>query len=308
MSSKVLSLSVRILTSRPSVGCKILYRNLTSGEAASQQPVFESRIEVDTVSPSHNVTIAVINLNDNDYKNALSKNLVYGALDILNKFRLEQVEKDQIRALILRSNVPKIFCAGANLKERAQMSNIQVESWLRVQRLLMDTLSDFPYPTIAAMDGHALGGGLEMALACDIRVVNERAKVGLVETSLAIIPGAGGTQRLARLIGIGPAKEHIFVAEAISGTEAAKIGMANHVVAGENAAFDKAIEIAKKICKRGPKALRLAKAAIDNGSQTSLDTGLDIEQAYYGQLLGSADRAEGLKAFVEKRQPLYTGD
>ena len=249
-------------------------------------------------------------MNNNRVKNALSKNSVYKMLDIIQRLNLEQSDQhSQVRALILRSNIPKIFCAGANLKERQAMTKNQVEAWLKVQRSLMDTLSDFPYPTIAAIDGQALGGGLELALACDIRVLNEKAKVGLVETSLAIIPGAGGTQRLARLIGTARAKEHIFVAEPISGAEAYKIGICNHLVnSGEEAAFEKAIELAKKICKRGPKALRLAKAAIDNGSQTSLDTGLDMEQAYYGQLLDSADRIEGMKAFSEKREPLFTGN
>jgi methylglutaconyl-CoA hydratase len=229
-------------------------------------------------------------------------------LSVLHNLQESEAKGDPIRALILRSTIPKVFCAGANLKERQLMTRAQVESWLKVQRSLMDSVSDFLYPTIAAIDGHALGGGLELALACDMRIINEKARVGLVETRLAIIPGAGGTQRLARLIGVGKAKEHIFVAEPVDGIEAYRLGIANHVVAGEDASYTKAIEIAQKICKRGPKALRLAKAAIDNGSQASLDTGLDIENAYYGQLLDSSDRSEGMKAFNEKRDPLYTGN
>lgn len=250
--------------------------------------------------------ISVINLNDGEHKNALGRELIYSMLEIIHQ--LEQMDDYRVRALILRSNTPNIFCAGANLKERQSMSETQVESRLKVQRSLMDAISDIPYPTIAAIDGHAMGGGLEMALACDIRVVNAKAKVGLVETRLAVIPGAGGTQRLARLIGIGRAKEHIFMAEPVDGAEAVRIGIANHLVSGEEGAFSKAIEIATKICKRGPKALRLAKAAIDSGSQASLDTGLDIESACYGQLLHSADREEGMRAFLEKREPMYTGD
>jgi len=250
-------------------------------------------------------------MNDPKVKNALSKASVFKMLDIIQRMQTEQLEgskKNRVRALILKSGVPGVFCAGANLKERQEMSRSQVEAWLRVQRSLMDAISDFPYPTLAAIDGHALGGGLELALACDIRIVNAKAKVGLVETRLGIIPGAGGTQRLARLIGVGRAKEHIFVAEPVDGREAHRIGIANHLVEGDEGAFNKSVEIAKKICGRGPRALRLAKAAIDNGSQTSLDTGLDIEHAYYGQLLDSTDRAEGMKAFVEKREPVYTGD
>lgn len=275
-----------------------------SGQA---EQIFCSRIEV-PIAPGHASTIAVINMSDTKTRNSLNKNSVYKMLDIIHRMQIEQAVGSQVRALILKSNVDGVFCSGANLKERLVMSRVQVESWLKVQRSLMDNVSDFPYPTIAALDGHALGGGLELALACDLRIVNERAKVGLVETRLAIIPGAGGTQRLSRLIGIGKAKEHIFLAEPVNGVEASRLGIANHVVSGHEAAFKKAVELAEKMCKRGPKALRLAKAAIDNGIQASLDTGLDIEQAYYGQLLDSADRTEGMKAFNEKREPLYSGD
>lgn len=283
-------------------------------EMTNGETVFESQIEIETnndsfVSKGNGAIISVINMNDYKARNALSKGSVFKMLQILNQLQLKlQSNETKVRALILRSNVENIFCAGANLKERQTMNKSQVEAWLKVQRSLMDTISDFPYPTIAAIDGHALGGGLEMALACDIRIVNEKAKVGLVETKLAIIPGAGGTQRLARLIGAAKAKEHIFVAEPVDGREACRIGIANHVVSGQNGSFNMAVELASKICRRGPKALRLAKAAIDNGTQTSLDTGLDIENAYYNQLLDSADRLEGMKAFTEKREPLYTGD
>lgn len=284
----------------------VLCCRLTTQVHETREPVYLSKVEVPVAS--QNVNIAVINLNDGALRNAMSKKMVLNLLEILNNLRLDQIENDQIRALIVRSNVPGVFCAGADLKERQFMTDLQVESWLKVQRNLMDTISGFPYPTIAAIDGHAIGGGLELALACDLRIVNERAKVGLVETSWAIIPGAGGTQRLPRLIGIGAAKEHIFVGEPVSGEEAMKLGICNHLVSGDEASFYKAIEIAKKICKRGPKALRLAKAAMDIGTQTSLNTGLDIEYAHYRPVIGTSDRKEGMKAFAEKRSPVYTGN
>lgn len=270
--------------------------------------IFYDKIDVPIEPAKQNACIAIINMNDRISRNALSKDTVHKMIDILNCFKAELLCGSPIRAMVLRSTVPGIFCAGANLKERLAMNNKQVEAWLKVQRSLMDAVSGIPCPTIAAIDGHALGGGLELALACDIRIVNETAKVGLVETRLAIIPGAGGTQRLTRLVGVGKAKEHIFVAEPIDGIEAARIGIAEHVASGERGSFDKAIELAKKICKRGPKALRLAKAAIDDGSQTSLNVGLNIEQAYYCQLLNSKDRMEGMRAFTEKREPYYTDD
>lgn len=283
-------------------------RSQTMSSPTEEESIFYSKIDVPIEPTKHNVSIAVINMNDSVAKNALSKKSVLKMIDILEHSRAELMNGSPIRALILRSNVPGIFCAGANLKERLTMNNKQVESWLRVQGSLMDYVSDFPCPTIAAIDGHALGGGLELALACDVRIVNEKAKVGLVETRLAIIPGAGGTQRLSRLIGVGRAKEHIFVAEPVEGVEAVRIGIANHIASGEGASFEKALKLAKKICRRGPKAVRLAKRAIDDGIQTSLDTGLSIERAYYCQLLNSKDRLEGMKAFMEKRDPIYTDD
>lgn len=264
--------------------------------------VFQSHIQI---KDTQNAQISVINLNDASTRNALSRQSVYKFMDILKELR----ETAATRTLIVRSLVPNVFCSGANLKERQQMTKTQVEAWLTVQRSLMDSISDFPYPTIAAIDGYALGGGLELALACDLRIVNEKAKVGLVETSHAIIPAAGGTQRLSRLIGVGKAKELIFTADVVDGEEAARLGIANHSVIGSDcASFDKAVEIGSRICRQGPRALRLAKAAIDNGAQASLDTGLDIELAYYGQLLDSADRNEAIRAFVEKRKPVFTGE
>lgn len=294
---------LRNTLTRTSVLARRWYSNSVT---SSKSYIHDESISV-PLTEDHNATIAVINMCDNESRNSLSKSSVYTLLTILEKLQLE-AEARRIRALVVRSQVKGVFCAGANLKERRSMTRSQVESWLKVQRRLMDNLSEFPYPTIAAVDGHALGGGLELALACDIRIVNEKVKVGLVETSWAIIPGAGGTQRLSRLIGVGRAKEHIFVAEPINGIEATRLGIANHLTSGEDSSFQKAIELARKICKRGPRALRLAKAAIDNGCQTSLDTGLDIEQAYYGQLLDSADRAEGMRAFSEKREPVYISD
>lgn len=267
-----------------------------------QEKVFLSQVDV---SQNPVTKISVLNLNDNQTRNALSKDIVSNMANIIDELKSCR----DTRVLILRSLVPKIFCAGANLKERVNMSKSQVESWLRIQRAFIDSLSNFPFPTIAAIDGYALGGGLELGLACDIRIVNESAKVGLVETKLAIIPGAGGTQRLSRLIGVAKAKELIFTGDIINGRTAFEIGVANHCAdGGDDASYHMALEIGRKICDKGPIALRLAKAAIDVGYQTSLSVGLDIEHAYYGQLLDSADRIEGMKAFIDKRPPVYKGE
>lgn len=175
----------------------------------------------------------------------------------------------------------------------------------------MCELEDLPMPTIAALDGVALGGGLEMALACDIRVASSTAKMGLVETKLAVIPGAGGTQRLPRIIGQSLAKELIFTARVLDGTEAHRLGLVNHVQEQNlqgNAAYLKALELAKEILPQGPIALRAAKKAISAGAQTDFDNALAIEKLCYAEVIPTKDRLEGLKAFREKRPPVYTGE
>jgi methylglutaconyl-CoA hydratase len=138
---------------------------------------------------------------------------------------VEAVRFDRnVRVVLLRSTTPGIFCAGADLKERAQMAPSEVGPFVAKARTLMANLENLPMPVIAAIDGHALGGGLEMALACDLRVASDTAQMGLVETRLAIIPGAGGTQRLPRTVGIAKAKELMFSAKVINGTEAERVG------------------------------------------------------------------------------------
>lgn len=162
-------------------------------------------------------------------------------------------------------------------------------------------------PTISVIDGPALGGGCELALCTDIRVATKDALFGLPETGLAIIPGAGGTQRLPRLIGISKAKELIFTGDRVSANEALAMGLVNHVCDDFNLATEKAIEIAKKIGDKGPIAIRAAKKAIDGGEADDLRKGLEIEDKQYQKVLNTEDRLEGLKAFAEKRKPVYHG-
>lgn len=172
------------------------------------------------------------------------------------------------------------------------------------------SIEELPLPTISAIDGAALGGGLEMALACDIRTVADDAKVGLVETRLAIIPGAGGTQRLARIVGPAVAKEMIFTARVLNGKQAAELGVCNHVIPQNDqndAAYQKALEIATEILPNGPIGVRMAKKAVDQGLQVDINTGCAIEEACYAQVIPTADRLEGLNAFAEKRKPKYKG-
>ncbi|KAI6207276.1 putative 3-hydroxybutyryl-CoA dehydratase [Aphelenchoides fujianensis] len=245
--------------------------------------------------------IAVLRLHKPDTKNAISRLM----LQNLRK-SVEDVKFDQkTRVLILKSDVAGAFCTGADLKERKTMPLEEVPRFVDGIRRLTNELSALPMPVIAAIDGFALGGGLELALACDIRVASASSKLGLVETKIAIIPGAGGTQRLSRLVGPALAKELIFTAKVLGGAEAKAIGLVNHVAEDP---YAKAREIAHDILKTGPISVRVAKIAIDQGSEVDLNSGLTIEQQCYAQVINTKDRLEGLKAFAEKRAPQFKGE
>ncbi len=210
-----------------------------------------------------------------------------------------------VRALILAGG-ERAFCAGADLKERAGMSPEQTRTFLRKIRGIMDLVERVPQPTIAALEGVAFGGGCELALACDIRVAGRGAKIGLTETSLGIIPGAGGTQRLPRLIGASKAKELIFTARRLDAEAALAWGLVSHVVdAGQ--AHARATAIAAEIAHCAPIAVEAAKAAIDGGIGVGISEGLLLEQRAYEVTLYTEDRKEALKAFGEKRPAVFVG-
>ncbi|CAO3658488.1 unnamed protein product [Umbelopsis vinacea] len=246
--------------------------------------------------------IAVLSLNCPKAKNAISVKLLQDFREALKEARFSNVLP---RVLILRSMVDGVFCAGADLKERAGMSPPQVTEFLYNLRQAYRELETLPIPTIAVIDGAALGGGLEMALSCDMRVAGAKAKIGLPETKLAIIPGAGGTQRLPRLIGAAKAKELIFTGASLDAKGAYHWGIVNY--ATEDSSYSKALSLAQSMLTQGPIAMRMAKMAIDKGIQTDIDSGLEFEQAYYAQVIPTEDRMEGLTAFREKRTPVYKG-
>jgi len=215
-------------------------------------------------------------------------------------------DKD-IRAIIITGAGEKSFCAGADLKERESMTETEVRNFIRTIRDTFTMLEDIPKPVIAAINGYAFGGGLEMALACDIRIASENAIMGLTETSLAIIPGAGGTQRLPRIVGRAWAKELIYTAKRIKAEEALKIGLVTHVVPLDRL-LDKAFEIAEEIAANGPIAVAQAKFAINRGMEVDIKSGLEIESKAYEVLIPTKDRMEALKAFKEKRKPNFIGE
>jgi len=251
--------------------------------------------------------IVVFGLNRAAAKNSINQ-------DMLDSFRaaMASVRHDRsVRVVILRSLVPGIFCAGADLKARAKMRPEEVAPFVSGTRDAIGGLESLPMPVLAAIDGAALGGGLELALATDMRVAATNAKIGLVETKLAIIPGAGGTQRLPRVVGAAKAKELIFTAAVLNGDEAAAIGLANYSVAQNeagDAAYCKSLEIAEKILPNGPVGVKMAKTAITKGMEVDLSSGLSIEEGCYAQVIPTKDRLEGLAAFKEKRKPNFKGE
>lgn len=246
--------------------------------------------------------IALIILQRPEAANAMSKEL----LDELNN-TLQAVDSNpSIYCTILTGSGEKAFCAGADLKERKGMTNSEVIQAVQLISSTVTRVEQMKMPVIAAINGVAFGGGLELALACDLRVAADHVKLGLTETSLAIIPGAGGTQRLPRLIGIGQAKRLIYTAKPVSAHEAMSLGLIEEIATSDQL-LHTTMTTAKLIANNGPIALRQAKQAIDSGMQTDLLTGLTIEHLCYKETIATDDRLEGLTAFQEKRKPKYKG-
>jgi methylglutaconyl-CoA hydratase len=247
--------------------------------------------------------IVLLGLDRPAAKNALGRQLL-GELESA----LGELHQDgRVRVVLLHSLVPGVFCAGADLKERAAMSAEEAEAFVDRLRSTFTALERLPMPTLAVVEDAALGGGLELALACDLRVAGESAVLGLPETGLAIIPGAGGTQRLPRLIGRSKAKELIFTGRKIGAAEARGLGLADQV-ASRGDALQAALGLAREILPKGPVALRAAKAAIDGGLDLDREAGLALEARCYARVLPTRDRLEGLAAFREKRKPVYRGE
>lgn len=246
--------------------------------------------------------IGLITLNRPEAANAMSIQL----LTDLNECLDEVFKNREIRVVLITGSGDKAFCAGADLKERKNMNEQQVRETVRLIGSTVNRVEALPQPVIAVLNGVAFGGGLELALACDLRIASSEAKMGLTEVSLGIIPGAGGTQRLPRLIGLGKAKELIYTARRITASEALEINLINEVVEKEDL-LKRATELAREIAKNAPLSLIQAKIAINKGIEVDLTTGLKIEELAYNELLYTEDRMEGLVAFQEKRQPQYVG-
>ncbi|XP_052141276.1 probable enoyl-CoA hydratase 2, mitochondrial [Oryza glaberrima] len=235
-------------------------------------------------------------------RNAIGREMLQGLRSAIEKVKADATAN----VVLLASSVPKVFCAGADLKERRLMSPCEVREFVNSLRSTFLSFEAFSIPTIAIVEGAAFGGGLELALSCDLRICGENATFSLPETGLAIIPGAGGTQRLPRIVGKSRAKELIFTGRRFDAVEAVTMGVVNYCVpAGE--AYKRALELAQEINQKGPLAIRMAKKAINQGMEVDLSAGLAVEEECYEQVLHTQDRLEGLAAFAEKRKPVYTG-
>jgi enoyl-CoA hydratase len=234
--------------------------------------------------------------------NAMTTQMSLEIIEALHE--LQKVE--DIRVLVITGSGDKGFCVGADLKERNGMTKKQWKEQHDIFEDMAECIRNFDFPVIAAINGFALGGGLEMSLSCDFRVAAEHAKMGLPEARIGIIPGLGGTQLLPRSISIGFAKEMLFRGSHINAEQAREIGLVNYVFSS-NQLLQETYTIAKEIAANAPLSLKMLKKAVNNGIQTDLHTGLAFElQAYY-KCADSDDRHEGIKAFNEKRSPEWKG-
>ena len=246
--------------------------------------------------------IVTLTLNRPEVMNSFNFQLLHALREQIEDVRF----KRDVRVIIITGAGDKAFCSGADLKERATLSPDQVKEFIFTIRNLFTSIEQLNKAVIGAVNGVALGGGTELALACDIRIASMNASMGLTETRLAIIPGAGGTQRLPRLVGRGKAKELIFTGKRIGAEEALNIGLVNQICEPDNL-LDECKKMAAMICETGPIAIEQAKYAINYGIEADLHTGLALESNAYWVTIPTEDRLEGLAAFREKRKPVYKG-
>ena len=245
-------------------------------------------------------SIGYITINRPDFRNALNLETLQEIEEALEAFRVNH----DVRVIIFTGSGEKSFAAGADIRQlnaRTMIEALQPNMTGTYRRI-----EEYEKPTIAAINGFALGGGLELALACDIRVAADHAKIGLPEVGLGIMPGAGGTQRITRIIGKGKAMELILTGDLITAEEAERFGLISKAVP-KNILMDTAIQYAGKIASKGPLAVRLAKAAVNKGADIEMETALYLEKLSQTILIGSEDKREGTEAFIDKRKPNFIG-
>jgi enoyl-CoA hydratase len=218
----------------------------------------------------------------------------------------EMAQAPDVKVVILAGGGDRAFVAGADISEMVNYAPIDAEGFAALGQSVMFKIERLPKPVIAAMHGFALGGGCELAMACDIRIATDKLKIGQPEVKLGVLPGFGGTQRLARIVGPGKAKEIIFSGDVYDATEALRIGLVDRVVPFEKL-MEETRKLARTIASRGEVAVRLSKDAINAGMDVDIESGCMLERKAFGMCFASQDRLEGMKAFLEKREPKFSG-
>ena len=256
--------------------------------------------EYETLLTSVEENVGTITINRPNVRNALNTQVLGDIREALAEFRHD----DGVGVVVFTGAGDKAFAAGADIGELRERTFL--DALASLMQAVYDEVEAYEKPTIAAVNGLALGGGCELAMACDIRIASENARFGQPEVNLSIIPGAGGTQRLARLVGKGKATEMILTGEVIDAEEAYRVGLVTQVVPPDKL-MDAVRDTVGAIMSKGPLAIRLAKLAIQTGFETDLKTGLVVERLAQAVLFTSEDKREGTSAFLEKRKPNFRG-
>ncbi|MFC6182166.1 enoyl-CoA hydratase-related protein [Lactiplantibacillus daowaiensis] len=249
-----------------------------------------------------NEGIATLTINRPKSMNALNTATLTEIGEALDEIK---ANADDIKVVVITGAGEKAFVAGADISEMRDMNSLQAAELSKVAHNSFGKIENLPQLTIAAVNGYCLGGGLELASSCDVRVVSEKAKFGQPEVTLGIVPGFGGTQRLTRLVGRGKAKEMIAMGTMIDAKEAYRVGIAEEIAAPE-ALMDKVMEIAHQVMKNGLIAVSMAKYVIDRAADLPLDTAIDFETQMWAQTFATEDQTEGMTAFLEKRHAKFT--
>jgi len=255
----------------------------------------------ETILVERRERVAIVTINRPEKRNALNIQTRSEGVAVLDELNADY----SVRVVVFTGAGDKAFIAGADIAEFADRTAI-TQREVMLERSLFNAIDTFPKPVIAMINGYCLGGGCELALACDIRIASEKASLGQPEINLGIIPGGGGTQRLTRLVGEGKAMEMILTGEIIDAQTAFTLGLVNHVVPADQLET-KTIAIANRIAEKSPIALRLAKEAVKLASRSNLDEGLRREVDLFALCFSTEDKDEGVKAFLEKRKPEFKG-
>jgi enoyl-CoA hydratase/carnithine racemase len=256
----------------------------------------------ETIKVENKVGVAVVTLDRPEALNALNTKMAVELISALDELKYDE----NVKVLVMTGAGTKSFCVGADLKERNGMTKKDWKKQHDIFEQLTEKIREFPLPVIGAINGFALGGGLELSLSCDLRTASEQAELGLPEAKLGLIPGIGGTQLLPRVLPIGLAKEMLFTGKRVTAEEGKQWGLVNHVFPKETL-VQESIQLAKTIAANAPLSLKAIKKAVNKGTETDLATGLALELEAYYKCADSEDRLEGIYAFNEKRLPEWKG-